>query len=61
MNQFLNIIKVIIVAINSHAVIDNTLLFISFKAIKKSILSISFGKQRKPVWLDFLQQSISAI
>ncbi len=53
--QLFHIVKIIIISNYSFAVIQDPLLFIFLKAVEKVLYPISFYKQCKTIWLDFVQ------
>ena len=59
-DQFFQIIEIIIITHNAFTVINNTGLFISFKAVQECFNTVPSGKFRKSPWLDlFREQSLS--
>ena len=59
-DQLFNVVKLVIIADDPLAVINNAGLFVAFEAIQKSGLSISLGKQRKAVGFSFGKQTFLA-
>ena len=60
LDQLFHIVEVVIVAVDPLAVIDNTCFFIPCKAVQKLRFAVSFGEQRKSIWLDLRQQPFPA-
>ena len=54
-NQLFDVFKIIIIAMDSLAVVDNTSFFVLFQAVQQSFFAIPFGKKCKSMGLDFLQ------
>ena len=54
-NQLFHIIKIIIITNDSFTMISDSSFFIFLKAVKKFLYTISFYKQCKTIWLDFVQ------
>ena len=44
MNQFFNIVEVIVISNNSLTMVNNTVLFIFFKTVQQSFDTTPFGK-----------------
>lgn len=61
MNQFFNVIKVIIISNNSLPMVNDSVVFIFFKAVQQGFNTISFGKYSKSIRLDFCQKAFLAI
>ena len=59
-DELLYIFKVIIVSIDSNAVIHYALLFIAFQTIQQLFLPVPAGKFCKSIGFVFLQQALSA-
>jgi len=50
---FFYVIKVVVITVNSAAMIDNPVFLISLKAIQQFFFSVPFNKQRKTIRIDF--------
>lgn len=61
MNQFFNIIEVIIISNNSLTMVNNSFLFIFFKAAQQSFDTIPLGKYSKTIRLDFCEKTLLTI
>lgn len=60
-NQCFNIIKIIVIAPYTVTMIHDAVYLVGFKTVQQGLFSVASGKQRKRIWLDFSQQSLSAI
>ena len=61
MDQFLHIVKLIVITVDAFPVIDNPILFIPLQTVQQRILAISSGKQRERIGLDLRQNSFPAV
>lgn len=61
MNQFFDIIKVIIISNNSLTMINNSVIFIFFKAVQQGFNTMPFCKQCKRIWFDFCKQAFLTV
>ena len=60
-DQFFQIIEIIIITHNAFTVINNTGLFISFKAVQECFNTVPSGKFRKSPWLDLFREQSQRI
>jgi hypothetical protein len=60
-DEFLYIVKVIIISDDSTSVIDNTSFFVAFKAIQEFCFPVSFYEYGESIWLDLGKHSFSAL
>lgn len=54
MDQFLHIVKLIVITVDAFPVIDNPILFIPLQTVQQRILAITSGKQRERIGLGKL-------
>lgn len=61
LNKLLHVVKIVIIAVYSLAVINHAVFLVSFKTVEQSLNAVSLDKQRETVRLYLRQKSFFAI